>query len=186
MAGIAHWIQNLAFFMIFSAFVGIILPNEKYKKYINLCLGLILVLMILSPAADWLNQKEIPVNAFFSGLGESAGAASPDQYEEIQRQMIRQSFNAQAESQLAGILAKEGYTLLSVNVETAPDYSRLTSVRITLKRQEAGKPRGFIYVEPIRPGRSQAEDSAEWKKIKKLIADFYNMSTDNIHIEESE
>ncbi len=47
-----EYVKGIALFLIFSEYIGIILPNPKYKQYYNLVLGLILILIIIKPLID--------------------------------------------------------------------------------------------------------------------------------------
>jgi stage III sporulation protein AF len=185
MAWIENWIRNLAYFLIFGAVVGIILPSKKYKEYIELCLGLVLVIMLMGPITRLIGSRGIPINDFFAGLEQRMDDSSlPDdsQYRELQQQMLQQSFDEQAATQLKAILSKEGFELVSVNVQASEDYSQITGIWLTIATQSNSTDRPFVYVEPVQPYASDAEDSAEVTKLKKSISGFYNMSIDNIHI----
>jgi len=52
MEEIGDYIRNIAMFLIFSSFVGIIMPGEKYKQYVDLALGIILILVIIAPLGN--------------------------------------------------------------------------------------------------------------------------------------
>ena len=53
---LAVYIKNILLCVIFSTYIEMILPNDKYTKYINLVAGLILILVIISPIKN-LNDK---------------------------------------------------------------------------------------------------------------------------------
>lgn len=46
---LAIYIKNILLCVIFLTYIEMVLPNDKYKKYINLVSGLILILVIISP-----------------------------------------------------------------------------------------------------------------------------------------
>lgn len=50
------YVKNLILCLIFYMFIEMILPSDKYKKYIDLVLGLILTLAIISPLSN-LNKS---------------------------------------------------------------------------------------------------------------------------------
>ncbi len=43
------WIENLTFYMVIMVAAMQIIPGENYKKYIRFFVGLILILMVISP-----------------------------------------------------------------------------------------------------------------------------------------
>ncbi|MDR1538651.1 MAG: stage III sporulation protein AF [Clostridiales bacterium] len=208
MSYISHWLRNLSYFLIFFAFAGIILPSEKYKKYINLCMGIVLIVIMMEPIARLFSIQEIPIYEFFAGLAqESLPSESPpysrssssdsssisgfddaqNPYDEMQRQLIKQSFDAQAKSQVSRMIEKEGFEVASVEVSSSPDLSSITGIDAVVRRKLASGKRPFIYVEPVKPRIGAVEESGEpeeIKRIKNTISDFYNMSADNINISE--
>ena len=44
-----EWIQNIVIFLLMTAMAGQLIPDEKYKKYIRLTMGLLLIMVILTP-----------------------------------------------------------------------------------------------------------------------------------------
>ena len=44
-----EWIQNIVIFLLMTAMAGQLIPDEKYKKYIRLTMGLLLIMVILRP-----------------------------------------------------------------------------------------------------------------------------------------
>ena len=48
------WMRNLACYFIFLSAVMHFLPDNNYKKYIQFYMGLLLILLLLSPVLDFL------------------------------------------------------------------------------------------------------------------------------------
>ncbi len=44
-----EWIQNIVVFLLLMTMAGQLIPDEKYKKYIRLTMGLLLILVVLLP-----------------------------------------------------------------------------------------------------------------------------------------
>lgn len=44
-----EWIQNVVVFLLLMTMAGQLIPDEKYKKYIRLTMGLLLIMVILLP-----------------------------------------------------------------------------------------------------------------------------------------
>jgi len=45
--------RSIAIYLILDALIGIIMPTSKYKKYISLVSGFILVLIMLAPISKF-------------------------------------------------------------------------------------------------------------------------------------
>ena len=51
------WMRNLACYFIFLSAVMHFLPDNNYKKYIQFYMGLLLILLLLSPVLDFLHLE---------------------------------------------------------------------------------------------------------------------------------
>ncbi len=51
------WIINIITIIVFISFIEILMPNSKMKKYLNLVLGFIVMLVILNPLINIINSK---------------------------------------------------------------------------------------------------------------------------------
>ena len=51
------WMRNLACYFIFLSAVMHFLPDNNYKKYIQFYMGLLLILLLLSPVLDLLHLE---------------------------------------------------------------------------------------------------------------------------------
>jgi stage III sporulation protein AF len=191
MGYISHWLRNLSFFLIFSAFAGIILPNEKYKKYIDLCFGIVLVIIMLAPITGLLGLGEFPVDELFDQIagGAAPSSAMGEEYNDLQWKLVKESFDSQVKAQLSSMIEEKGYSVASLEVASSEDLASITSVKATV-RKKAPASRPFIYIEPVKPASgagasaSQEAEPAEIKKLKTEISDFYKLSVDNIFISE--
>ncbi len=52
MTFLTDYIKKIAEFMLINAVVSVIVPDSKYKLYINMIMGIILVALILSPIGE--------------------------------------------------------------------------------------------------------------------------------------
>ncbi|SHJ49094.1 stage III sporulation protein AF [Paramaledivibacter caminithermalis] len=59
------WIKNIVMVIILVSFLDILIPDGKIKKYLNLILGFIVMIIILSPIIDFLNSNENLENEVF-------------------------------------------------------------------------------------------------------------------------
>lgn len=53
-----EWIQNIVVFLILMTLIRQIIPEEKYHKYVRLVLGLIMILILIMPAAKIFGMEE--------------------------------------------------------------------------------------------------------------------------------
>jgi len=156
-----------------------ILPNGKFKGYINLCLGLVLILLVLKPLSDFL-KTGVNAGSLFRGAWQSADLGDPETYSGVRDEMIQQSLNQQAQARMSGICEQAGFKLISADVTANGDFTSLQEINLTVSKIGAGS-RPFIYVEP-----PASDEPPEIKSLKNTLSEVYNMSLDNIHISETE
>lgn len=55
---IYEWMRNLAVFYIFLTLVTHLVPDGRYEEYIRFFMGLLLILILLSPLLELMNVKD--------------------------------------------------------------------------------------------------------------------------------
>jgi len=201
MAELSNYVRTIAIFIIFMSFTVIIIPENKYEKYIKLVMGIMLVAVIVGPLAGVL--------ARFGGIGDFSLAGMPAI---DMRQIDEQIANASTE-QIEQILAiyhadlaahlerlvntGSQYTFIDGFFDIArneDNFGQLLGLRLTVTtaQQHAG---GMITIDPVRidisvntRGLGRQGDSSENVEneqvmaLKNLIADFYNLDKTSIHV----
>ena len=188
---------NIATVLIFSTFLGLVLPGGSYKGYIKLVTGLLVILAIISPLTKALNSDgyEALLKQAESELNMNiAGKESKYYYDDAMAETVIEVYR---EGIISGVSKKVqtcGYSLIHANIyidESDENFGQITGMELTLSNPETVKTEstGFIkvdkiYLEPI--GKQNAnninEESKEISAVKNLISDFYNLSADNIYI----
>lgn len=192
MESLSAYVSNIIYFVIFTAFVGIIVPHPKYKKYIDLVLGLVLIIIVVEPVGELLGVQAPPINQIFAGVGpaDDEDMTELGRYEDMQLEMVRKTYNQYAEKQIRALLSYETrFDIRSAEIMTSDDLGEIIEINILLLEKKSGEKeyrQTLIRVEPVRrisPEAGPDESYAvEIKKMKKIISDFYNLSADNIHI----
>ena len=59
MEGVFTWVKNIACFTILTTVIIHILPSNKYEKYLKLYLGLLLILLMISPFAKLFHLDKV-------------------------------------------------------------------------------------------------------------------------------
>lgn len=69
MDGLQEIVRNLALLILFSFFLELLLPNNSFKGYLRVILGLFIIITLLTPVMELLNgevELRLPVNAEIS------------------------------------------------------------------------------------------------------------------------
>ncbi|MCL2873878.1 MAG: stage III sporulation protein AF [Defluviitaleaceae bacterium] len=197
MSYINDYVRNIAFFLIFASFAGIILPEGKYKKYINVVLGLVLIVILLSPFYRFLSTGNFDVDELIDSLNiSSAFASDVSQYEEMRNRAITSEFLTSLRAYTENLLLESNFVLTDLSADFDINTGTIMSMHLTVKERESppGEPnsdqnrRPFIRIEPIRINNFAARnvESQEITDMKIMISNFYGVDVDNIYIEVQE
>jgi hypothetical protein len=206
------YIKNIAIFLIFTAFANIMIPSAKYKQYVNLALGFVMIFLLLTPLRALIGAVGgDDIGAMFTGFSNrfETAVTKPGDVEKLegaQDALILSAFKESILSQIETLVAEEGtfiYQSADITADESDEhFGEIQAIRLTLRKKTAeeraagarptAKP--LIRIEPVaidtqsifstkyEPEGADAEESDEIKNIKKLLSDFYNLSHDNIYI----
>ena len=197
---VSEYIRNIAVFLIFSSFITIISPGKKYEPYINLVLGIILIFLITIPLAGVINAIAGGSGDFFSDATlqheRAVMARQIEDASQAQIDTILETYTQSLNQQLSRIVSGHGFTLhyaaFEIETELQEDFGAILSIRITISEDDAPTP--LIRIDPVRiisavntrgePAPSEIGESPRIISLKNAISDFYNLSEDNIYINE--
>lgn len=182
-----QYFHHITYYLMFAAVAGMIAPAGKYRRFVSLVLGLVLVLLLVQPLAAMFSERDLPVTEWFNfgqiQAGEDAFyAAWWDDY-------FSGAFEAQLEAQLSRLLAANNFTLHRAEFDYADDFSAITAVRVAAARAQQNERVPFIRVQPPQISPIQIGAAAETEicrlasEVKTLISQFYNLPTQHIYVE---
>lgn len=166
-------IKKIACFYVFASFILNLVNDERYKKYINMFTGLIMIILIMKPVINMFSSE----NHFETLLKTNeADNMSREMADKISvagnqgRELILNEFNEALKSSLSDKFLEYGITLENAEAEvefdrTDSDYGRITSLQITAK--------GFD---------DNNSYSVAVTELKKYISNVYKINKNNIHI----
>ena len=196
-----EYLRNITYYLIFATVAGMLAPAGKYKKFVTLVLGFMLLALMLQPVALFI--RTTPENQWFPAVlpvghappfpefAENADAA----HDHWRDNYLRQAFEAQLEIQLSTMLSLHGFIVYDSQFTYTLDFSQLTAIHVTLSYAALQEPTRvpFIRIQPVQPVRiitpfSQAEADLEeiceiTKNAKNLISQFYNLPIAHIYVE---
>jgi stage III sporulation protein AF len=179
-----EYLRNITYYLMFATVVGVFAPAGKYRKFVGLVLGLVLVLMMIQPLA--VVFRGVPVTQWFAGSLPSVYANEEFAHVSWWDDYLQRAFEEQLEYQLERLLADNGFELVSVMFNYSDDFSQITSVRVSVSRAVAERV-PFIRivppgVGPIQIGEASDESCPHSRAVKTLISNFYNLPTSHIYV----
>ena len=203
---VSDYVRNIAVFLLFMSFIGIITPNSKYKSYINLVLGFMLIFVMLAPISSVIASSSLNFDDIFANLESEISAGGDDVlarqefYESSQRAIILSTFKRNLIEQVENIVTEHEFHPVSVSIDIndeVENFGDIRSMHIHMSRKNKEEiVSSIIQVERIRidTGNTTPEStnessqlrelnySEEIENLKNYISSFYNLSVSNIHI----
>lgn len=192
-----EWIRNIVIFLLLISVVYQLLPDSDYKKYMRVCAGLILIVIVFSPLLK-LTKTEMNLS-YFLGLENLKAKIGDIEYpqsfyeaEDERIEAVTQNYKKQLEKE-AVKLFEEGplyMTAASVEIETDIDSGDYGLVKSISGRASAQKPENnnITPVAPVNIGEEKgktlvpAEYSAEVQKMRKQLADYFMVDISAVSI----
>ncbi len=175
MEHVVSYFRSIVIFLIFMNFVSILLPNKKYKGYIDFVLGLILISIVISPVTKLLKIDAKSLNSeFLTKNAEQNTYTSDTRY-------TLELYEKEVGYQVSALIEKNfGLTSSNLDVTVSEeDFSTIESISLTVHKDS-------IYIEPVNIGSNPQNKNnvgnIDIKNIKNVISSAYNLSVDNINI----
>lgn len=113
------WIKNIVLFILFSSLVFFLLPDEKYRKYMQTAVGFVLAIIVLTPvlSAGGLNDI-LSFDYYYESVAGAPGNGDVTYYTDVMETMIEDHLRDvfQLDSKVA-ITFDENYTITAVEVD---------------------------------------------------------------------
>lgn len=198
-----EWIRNIVVFLLLMTMAGQLIPDEKYKKYIRLTMGLLLILVILLPLTrltgmdQRIYQNFIKESFRISAADAQAGeeifgmdGTFVKEYRQMIQEEVRTYFEADA------MVVK--YCELDMNEDMdSSDYGQIYRMKVgilpkdkNISQGETSEKSGHVYVEEIRIGeevkKGAGESSVPKEKIEQWTKDLtlqFGMDVEQLELE---
>lgn len=189
-----EYVRNIAVYVIFMGLAGVIVPEGKLKSFVDLTMGVILVLILAAPISGLLGMDFMGA---FSDVGLQferrvvAGEFHRD--DEAQNQLVLAAFHDSLRDQVRRLLENDAeFAFVDARFDIGrgeEDFGEILAVSVIVaERAVEESARGIIWIEPVSiwVGAAAATDDegrgAGELRIKNAISDFYKVPSSNIHV----
>ncbi|MCT4687072.1 stage III sporulation protein AF [Vallitalea sp.] len=194
------FIRNIVIFLLLAKILEYLIPDGNMKKYFRLFSGIILIIIIINPIIKYngiMEQFNLDVikNQFNINYTDTQG--TENKYSEIQNEITLKIYKEKIINHVKGLLEDEKISIKNVSVEIEEDinnenYGAIKEIDLTVNSEyiEKKDPQvERVKIEKVLIGESNnnqtlrsSENILLEKKIKKIIKNFYKLSSNNIHI----
>ncbi len=190
---IYEYIKGITLLSIFLALIEMILPNQKFAKYIKLVLGFILMVNIILPFVDF-NKYSFDLKSIEEiNFNDEKFDYAP--YVEASNNLSEEAINQSVKNRVTELWTSENYEIHEVKVkyEINSDIVNFQSIDIVLREKNTTAKTSelveAIKIEKIEVGglkkeefKSDIDETPEIINLKTSVSKEYNLSIESIYV----
>lgn len=182
MAYLASWIQQLVLAVILATFLDLLLPSNAMQRYVRLVMGLLILMLILSPLLTLLKSDWDINNLFSHGRSEINGEvvslphiqSRTDELAEEQEQWVEETVQSRMERSIrGGIEQRFALTVNEVSVSLSENEGQVSvdEVIVAIDPDTSADGNGKIAtVEPVHIDISENRDADKTEKTSRTVS----------------
>lgn len=190
---ISSWLKDIVVLFILITIAELIMPNGNMKKYINLVIGLLIIVTIINPfirlfKLDFSIDKAV-MN--YSKYDNSEGDDKEEFYSQ-QNNQIEKLYKERIRNELANLIEEEtNYKVLDITVSILDDqktYGEIDKLNILITEKEKEDATNRILIEKIETVdfdcnlENNSSSNDEYDEIKEIIYNNYSVDKEKIII----
>lgn len=195
---VRNWIITIVSVIIFVTFIEIIIPDGKSKKYINVVIGLLIIVVILSPLLhifrEGINLSDTVVQAS-NDLESFTTKSRVENIQYHQEELVLEIYRKNLEDQMINRIERTTEFIvgsISLDINTKSDnFGTIDNIEIYLN-ERGSTTKTSSEIEPIvvevnlknhnQSAETKAMTNHESRSIKYDFSSFYNIPEENINI----
>ena len=191
------WVKDIAIVFVLISIIEIILPNNNMKKYIDMIIGFLIIIVIISPLVKLLHRDfNINREIFQSAVGgieveykDNLDLAS------TQEEQVKEIYIRKIEGEIRDLVHENtNYKVEKANILISEDetkYGNIKNIELILKKDEEEEDSEDLInvanIEEISIGNKKdslmdLKELEDDQVIKNLISKNHNISKENIKI----
>ena len=194
------WIKDIAIIFVLISIIQIVLPNNNMKRYVDMIIGFLIIIVIISPFVNLLYKDFNIDKEIFKKTNEQIKFQHMDNLDldSTQEEQIKEIYTGKIKDEIRDLIHENtNYKIENVNVSIYEDntqYGNIKDIELILKedkRKDENKeePKNLITISNIQKisiGENKESTTAlmefDDKEIKNLISKNHNISEENIRI----
>ena len=116
MEWLARWVRNLAFYFIFLSVLMNVIPQGEERKYIRFFMGLLLMVMLITPMLSILEKAKTLPESFSSLYQQEEKKRLTRDLENLQKSLLEKGVEEQLEKNIPESLKKKGIEVTACKV----------------------------------------------------------------------
>ncbi|SHH54274.1 stage III sporulation protein AF [Sporanaerobacter acetigenes] len=196
---IKDWIVDIVYMSIFISFLEIVLPRGNMKRFIDMIIGFLIIIVVINPFIKFINKDiDIERNIFTNMNRFNIEYTENDSIEDLQQNQITSVYiNKLKEDIKDQVEYNFGYKVIDLNVLIVEDmedkdYGQIRKIELILedRKDENIKDENIIKVDNTKEvwvkwnnnNTSDREKLKNSEKIVNIISKQYNLPKDRISV----
>lgn len=194
------WVKDITIMFILLSIVELALPNSNIKRYVNMVVGFMIIIVIISPFIKLINNNfNVEREIFKSMIDEVKFQYEEDsKLQELQERQIKETYLSKLKENVKetinGMLDYEVDDVKISIYEDEKNYGNIKDIVIVMEPKDRNNKHGedtikTIKIEEIKIKDFQKEDEVEKlesfendDKIKDILYEKYNIPKENVKV----
>ncbi|QNU35014.1 stage III sporulation protein AF [Geobacillus sp. 44C] len=193
---VIEWVTNILIFILFATMIDLLLPSSNMQKYVKMVVGLILLLLMLSPILKLLS---IDPDRWFASIISEKGSQQEMMKNEIemkkkeiqasQRAYILKQMAVQMKNKVDEELMKEyGLSVEDVSLQTKEKENLqipkdIETIEVVLTKQEKLGEIQPVIIDTSKPINEPNNDHQLEKEIRTFLATTWEVDENKIAVQ---
>ncbi|MBB3867389.1 stage III sporulation protein AF [Geobacillus sp. NFOSA3] len=193
---VIEWVTNILIFILFATMIDLLLPSSNMQKYVKMVVGLILLLLMLSPILKLLS---IDPDRWFASIISEKGSQQEMMKNEIemkkkeiqasQRAYILEQMAVQMKNKVDEELMKEyGLSVEDVSLQTKEKENLqipkdIETIEVVLTKQEKLGEIQPVIIDTSKPINEPNNDHQLEKEIRTFLATTWEVDENKIAVQ---
>jgi stage III sporulation protein AF len=196
MEAITAWVKNIILVVLFASFMELLLPNSSMKRFIHVIMGIFIMLAILNPVLQFIQEQRTNDHITVMGVPNSKVPEIDNMTQAINTTVLKREellgtvYKQEIVRQIIAVVKSiegidEAVARVSLDNETNKNTSaKITKIIIYIKPDNPNKNNIKIDSIAIKEKTNQQElPETLIKKVRQTISELYQLSPKVIEIE---
>lgn len=193
-----NWVKDIAVMFILLSIVELALPNNNMKRYVNVVIGLMIIIVIISPFIKLINSSFNVEQEIFKSIVEGVQFEYADNsdLQELHERQIKETYinmlKENVKATIDGILEYQVDDIKISIFEDEDNYGNIRDIEIVMAPKDGSDSYDEDTIKTIKIEEIKIDDSnketekattfKDGDKIKDILYEKYNVPKDNIKI----
>jgi len=193
-----NWVKDIAVMFILLSIVELALPNNNMKRYVNVVIGLMIIIVIISPFIKLINSSFNIEQEIFKSIVEGVQFEYADNsdLQELHERQIKETYinmlKENVKATIDGILEYQVDDIKISIFEDEDNYGNIRDIEIVMAPKDGSDSYDEDTIKTIKIEEIKIDDSnketekattfKDGDKIKDILYEKYNVPKDNIKI----